>query len=70
MHNLQLYLIKPGITGLSQIRGFRGDTTDVHQIRGRVKLDIFYIEKWSFMLDMKIVLITIYNIIRGEDNAF
>lgn len=64
------HLIKPGITGLSQIRGFRGDTTNVHQMRGRVKLDIFYIENWSFILDIKIILITIYNIIRGEDSAY
>jgi putative colanic acid biosysnthesis UDP-glucose lipid carrier transferase len=64
------HFIKPGITGLSQVRGFRGDTSELHQMRGRVKLDIFYLENWSFFLDLKIVFYTVYNMLRGEDNAF
>jgi putative colanic acid biosysnthesis UDP-glucose lipid carrier transferase len=64
------HFIKPGITGLSQVRGYRGDTSEDYQIRGRVKLDIFYLENWSFFLDMKIIFYTIYNMVRGEDNAF
>ncbi|MBF8964589.1 undecaprenyl-phosphate glucose phosphotransferase [Pontibacter sp. FD36] len=64
------HFIKPGITGLSQVRGFRGDTSEIHQMRGRVKLDIFYLENWSFILDLKIVFYTVYNMLRGEDNAF
>lgn len=64
------HFIKPGITGLSQVRGYRGDTSSDYQIRGRVKLDIFYLENWSFFLDLKIVFYTIYNMLRGEDNAF
>ncbi|MCJ8166395.1 undecaprenyl-phosphate glucose phosphotransferase [Pontibacter sp. E15-1] len=64
------HLIKPGITGLSQIRGFRGDTSEVYQMRGRVKLDIFYLENWSFLLDLKIIFYTVYNIMRGDKAAF
>jgi putative colanic acid biosysnthesis UDP-glucose lipid carrier transferase len=64
------HFIKPGITGLSQVRGYRGDTSEDYQIRGRVKLDIFYLENWSFFLDLKIVFYTVYNMLRGEDNAF
>ncbi|NEM97481.1 undecaprenyl-phosphate glucose phosphotransferase [Pontibacter burrus] len=64
------HFIKPGITGLSQIRGYRGETTDVHQMRGRVKIDIFYLENWSFLLDLKIIVFTVLNIFTGEDNAF
>jgi putative colanic acid biosysnthesis UDP-glucose lipid carrier transferase len=64
------HFIKPGITGLSQVRGYRGDTSSDYQIRGRVKLDIFYLENWSFLLDLKIVFYTVYNMLRGEDNAF
>lgn len=64
------HFIKPGITGLSQVRGYRGDTSSEYQIRGRVKLDIFYLENWSFFLDLKIVFYTVYNMLRGEDNAF
>ncbi|WP_073852959.1 undecaprenyl-phosphate glucose phosphotransferase [Pontibacter flavimaris] len=64
------HFIKPGITGLSQVRGYRGDTTYSYQIRGRVKLDIFYLENWSFWLDMKIIFYTVYNVVRGDKAAF
>ncbi|MHC2990786.1 sugar transferase [Pontibacter sp. HJ8] len=64
------HFIKPGITGLSQVRGYRGDTSADYQIRGRVKLDIFYLENWTFFLDLKIIFYTVYNMLRGEDNAF
>lgn len=64
------HLIKPGITGLSQIRGLRGETSDSYQMRNRVKVDIFYLEKWSFLLDLKIILLTIRSLIRIDKNAF
>ncbi|TXK44898.1 undecaprenyl-phosphate glucose phosphotransferase [Pontibacter qinzhouensis] len=64
------HFIKPGITGLSQVRGYRGETTEVHQMRARVKLDIFYLENWSFLLDLKIIFYTVYNMVRGDNNAF
>ncbi|WP_114778940.1 undecaprenyl-phosphate glucose phosphotransferase [Botryobacter ruber] len=64
------HFIKPGITGLSQVRGYRGDTSEVYQIRGRVKLDIFYLENWTFLLDLKIIFFTVYNMLRGDDKAF
>ncbi len=64
------HFIKPGITGLSQVRGYRGETKEVYQMRARVKLDIFYLENWSFMLDMKIIFYTVYNMLRGDNNAF
>ena len=64
------HFIKPGVTGLSQVRGYRGDTTADYQVRGRVKLDIFYLENWSFLLDIKIIFYTIYNAIRGDKAAF
>ncbi|RDV16455.1 undecaprenyl-phosphate glucose phosphotransferase [Pontibacter diazotrophicus] len=64
------HFIKPGVTGLSQVRGYRGDTTADYQVRGRVKLDIFYLENWTFLLDIKIIFYTIYNAIRGDKAAF
>ncbi|MBC5992114.1 undecaprenyl-phosphate glucose phosphotransferase [Pontibacter cellulosilyticus] len=64
------HYIKPGVTGLSQVRGYRGDTTQNFQVRGRIKLDIFYLENWSFVLDLKIIYYTIYNIFRGDKHAF
>ena len=64
------HFVKPGITGLSQVRGFRGDTSELYQMRGRVKLDIFYLENWSFILDIKIIVYTVLNVIMGDDHAF
>lgn len=63
------HFVKPGITGLAQVKGFRGETTDPAKMQGRVKFDIFYIENWSFLLDIKIVFLTVYNVIKGEENA-
>ena len=50
---------KPGVTGLSQMKGYRGSITHYHQICARVKLDRFYIQNWTFLLDLKIILLTI-----------
>ena len=49
------HLVRPGITGLAQIRGWRGDTSIVE----RIKCDIDYIEHWTFLLDIKILLLTL-----------
>ena len=64
------HLIKPGITGLAQVRGFRGEVESESDIKGRVKYDIFYIENWTFLLDIKIIIQTIINVIRGEEKAY
>ena len=50
---------KPGVTGLSQMKGYRGSIIHYHQISARVKLDRFYIQNWSFLFDLKIILLTI-----------
>ncbi len=41
------HLVKPGITGLAQVRGFRGETKELHQMAGRVRLDVWYIQNWT-----------------------
>ena len=64
------HFIKPGITGLAQTNGFRGEVENEKDIINRVKYDIFYLENWSFFLDLKIILITIYNTIKGEPKAY
>ncbi len=64
------HLIKPGITGLAQVKGFRGEVESESDIKGRVKYDIFYIENWSFLLDFKIIFQTIINIFKGEEKAY
>lgn len=64
------HFIKPGITGWAQIKGFRGQTEEVWQMEKRVENDVWYIEHWSFLLDIKIVFLTIINVFKGEDNAY
>jgi putative colanic acid biosysnthesis UDP-glucose lipid carrier transferase len=67
---MQRHVIKPGITGLAQAKGFRGETQTIFQMAGRVRLDRFYIENWSMLLDVKILLLTIMSIMQGDENAY
>jgi putative colanic acid biosynthesis UDP-glucose lipid carrier transferase len=64
------HFLKPGITGLAQVQGCRGEIVDRSDIVNRVRYDIFYMEKWSLALDVKIVFLTIYNAIKGEARAY
>jgi len=63
------HMVKPGITGWAQIHGFRGPTDELWKMEARVDHDVWYIENWSFFLDLKIIVKTIVNAIRGEKNA-
>jgi putative colanic acid biosynthesis UDP-glucose lipid carrier transferase len=62
--------LKPGITGWAQVNGFRGETKTSSDMENRVKCDIYYLEHWSTMLDVKIIFMTIINVMKGEENAF
>ena len=64
------HFVKPGITGLAQVSGFRGEVENDKDIIGRVKHDVFYIENWSFFLDIKIIFQTIFNSLKGEEKAY
>lgn len=64
------HFVKPGITGLAQISGFRGEIEEDKDIINRVKYDIFYIENWSLLLDLKIIIQTFVNAIKGEEKAY
>lgn len=64
------HLIRPGITGWAQVRGFRGRTDGVRQMERRVEHDIWYIEHWSLVLDLKIIARTVINLFGREDNAY
>lgn len=61
---------KPGITGLAQVRGFRGEITRKSDIINRTRMDILYLERWCFLLDLKIIFQTIYNCFQGEEKAY
>ncbi len=58
--------VKPGITGWAQINGWRGETDTEDKIRGRVEHDLYYIENWSLMLDLVIVLRTAWTVLKGD----
>jgi putative colanic acid biosynthesis UDP-glucose lipid carrier transferase len=64
------HFVKPGITGLAQVSGFRGEIEEDKDIINRVKYDIFYIENWSLLLDFKITIQTFINALKGEDKAY
>lgn len=64
------HLCKPGITGWAQVNGYRGETKEPEQMERRVMYDIWYLERWSFFLDLRIIFLTVYNMIKGEENAF
>lgn len=64
------HFVKPGITGWSQVTGFRGETKELKDMEGRVHGDIWYIEHWSFGLDLYIIYRTVANAIHGEKNAY
>ncbi|SNS56522.1 undecaprenyl-phosphate galactose phosphotransferase/putative colanic acid biosysnthesis UDP-glucose lipid carrier transferase [Ekhidna lutea] len=66
----QRHAVKPGITGLAQARGFRGETAELSDMSGRVKLDRFYVKNWSLILDLKIIILTAMSIIKGDQNAY
>jgi putative colanic acid biosynthesis UDP-glucose lipid carrier transferase len=64
------HYIKPGITGLAQVKGFRGEIESDEDMRCRIKLDVFYIDNWSLILDIKIIVQTVLNILNGEKKAY
>jgi len=64
------HFVKPGITGLAQTKGYRGEVETEEDIINRVKYDVFYMENWSILLDIKIIFNTIYNTLKGDEKAF
>lgn len=64
------HFVKPGITGLAQVRGYRGEIETDTDILNRTKFDIFYIENWSLFLDIKIIVQTVINAVSGEEKAY
>ena len=64
------HFVKPGITGLAQVRGYRGEIETDNDIQNRIKFDVFYVENWSLFLDIKIIVQTVLNAISGEEKAY
>lgn len=64
------HTVKPGITGLAQVNGYRGEIKQLSDLKRRVQFDVNYIEEWTFNMDIKIILLTIWVIIRGQKQAY
>jgi lipopolysaccharide/colanic/teichoic acid biosynthesis glycosyltransferase len=62
--------IRPGITGLSQIEGYRGEIKDKYMLHRRVRLDLFYMRKWNLFIDLWIIFRTIKLVMLGDTNAY
>ena len=66
----QRHAYKPGITGLAQSMGYRGEIREFYHIKNRVKLDRFYFQNWSFTFDLKIIVKTIFVLLKGQETAY
>ncbi len=64
------HMVKPGITGLAQAKGYRGEINDTFDMNARLRYDLFYIKNWSFLFDIKIILLTFYSLIFKNENAY
>lgn len=74
MHTVENYMLRhivlPGISGWAQVNGCRGETKTSKDMQRRVDFDLYYIHRWTFWLDCQIILQTVINIIRGDQNAY
>ena len=61
--------IKPGITGWAQVNGYRGVTDQLWKMERRVEFDVWYTENWTFMLDLKILYLTVFKVLFGDEKA-
>jgi putative colanic acid biosysnthesis UDP-glucose lipid carrier transferase len=64
------HFLKPGITGWAQIHGYRGEIKQLDDISKRIEYDLWYLENWSLWLDTRIILMTAFNMAKGEKNAY
>ena len=62
--------LKPGITGWAQINGYRGEISNPEQIQMRVNKDLWYLENWTLWLDIQILFLTVYFVLKGDKNAY
>lgn len=64
------HFVKPGITGLAQVRGYRGEVENKSDILNRIRLDVLYVERWTLGLDLRIIYSTVHNVFAGEAKAY
>jgi lipopolysaccharide/colanic/teichoic acid biosynthesis glycosyltransferase len=63
-------LVKPGITGLAQVKGFRGEITDPAKLHSRVYWDLYYVAHWSILMDLRIIFLTAWQVVRPPKTAY
>ncbi|MDH4120890.1 MAG: undecaprenyl-phosphate glucose phosphotransferase [Deltaproteobacteria bacterium] len=66
---MKRHKVKPGITGWAQINGWRGETDTLEKMQRRVEYDLYYVENWSLLFDLKIILLTLFHGFHGK-NAY
>ncbi|MBC7744898.1 MAG: undecaprenyl-phosphate glucose phosphotransferase [Flavobacterium sp.] len=64
------HLLKSGITGWAQVNGYRGETRNPDEMQKRVENDVFYLENWSLVFDIKIIVLTVWNMLKGDKKAY
>ena len=64
------HFVKPGITGMAQVKGYRGEIETETDIINRVKYDIYYLENWTILLDLNTILLTSVNFLTGQKKAY
>jgi putative colanic acid biosynthesis UDP-glucose lipid carrier transferase len=64
------HFVKPGITGLAQVTGFRGETKEIELMEKRIQADVYYVENWSMKMDLKIMFQTAFAILKGDKKAY
>jgi len=64
------HFVKPGITGWAQVNGYRGNTAEKHLMEKRIEHDMWYLENWNIWLDIQIIFMTTFNVVKGEKNAY
>jgi putative colanic acid biosynthesis UDP-glucose lipid carrier transferase len=69
-HYMVRHLLKPGITGWAQVNSFRGEIKHPDQLKDRISSDLWYLQNWSLMLDIKIVAMTFLRVFVGDKNAY
>jgi putative colanic acid biosysnthesis UDP-glucose lipid carrier transferase len=64
------HAVRPGVTGLAQVSGCRGETRSIRDMERRIRFDLFYLRNMSFMLDVKIILLTVVRVVQGDSKAY